>query len=196
MFVPLCSERWTPEELDVHVGWKDKFSASLGLSTLTYTVRLGNCSVLHIPEYFSLTKNFYLEKALKTYWIWAILELKHMLTVRTESRSKLRRTFSYLTHPDWDDRIWTLWLSLIQKRINVCEKVMATWGHALKFWNKALNKCKRSCNRRVSCLTYRINNQARPRGFSQLPLCLWTNHVISLGSSFPPNLCQSCLVGL
>lgn len=79
MFVPLCSEGWTPKELDVHVGWRDEFSASLGLSTLTYTVRLGNCSVLQTPEYFNLAKNFYEEKALKTYWIWAMLGLKHIL---------------------------------------------------------------------------------------------------------------------
>lgn len=105
----------------------------------------------------------------------ATLGLKHMLIVRTESGSKLRRKiFSYLTHPDWDDIIWTLWLSLIQKRINKCEKVMATWGDALKFWTKGLNKYKRSCHRKVKPKLFDLQDkQSRPWGFSHLPLCIF-----------------------
>lgn len=56
----------------------------------------------------------------------------------------------------------------MQKRVNKCEKVTATSGDAWEFWNKALSKYKRSCNREIKSNLFDLQNKqsARTWGFS------------------------------
>lgn len=99
-----------------------------------------------------------------------------MLIVRTEPGSKERtKTLCCLTSPNQDDVIWTLWLSLIQKRVNKCEKVMATSGDTLEFWSKALSKYKRSCKREIKSNLFDLQNKqsARTWGFSHFWLLIF-----------------------
>lgn len=71
--------------------------------------------------------------------------------------------------------IWTSRLSLIQKRVNKCEKVTATRGDALEFWSKALSKYNRSCNRAVKSKLFDLQNKqsAGTWGFSHLWLFIF-----------------------